>query len=368
MFSLKKTVTAVLALGGSAVFAGGMGPVCSPGNITIPCERSGWEVGAAALYLQSDFNNGWSYIGGTSARSFAASGLLAARAGPSTPGGLARPTNTTTTYSNFNPSWNWGFEVDASYYFNTGNDINVSWYHLNTGNSLFGPFFTNGTGNIITPNQNPGALLKANTTVTNTIETTYISNLKWDAVNAELGQYVDFSANKRIRFHGGAQYAEIKASVSTYGSNASSLDGVFGVPMATPVSTTGNFNSRYSGFGPRAGMDMNYDFANGFGIYGKLAAAVLVGTSKFNNSRSGSNGLSSMSSGSKNAIVPELEAKLGGSYTYAFSHGSLTLDAGYLWFNYFNVLDTDAMPLSQGTIAETDYSSSGPYVGLTYVS
>ncbi|HHT0595092.1 TPA: Lpg1974 family pore-forming outer membrane protein, partial [Legionella anisa] len=144
--------------------------------------------------------------------------------------------------------WNWGFQIEGSYHFNTGNDITLTWYHLDTGwnNNESVPF--------------PDTLVG------------FGQKNRWDAVNGEFGQFVDFSANKKIRFHGGFQFASIKRSVHAFGTDFDA-----GIPDYT-LAFRGD--TQYNGFGPRTGIDMNYVFGNGFGIYAKAAAAVLVGSQK----------------------------------------------------------------------------------------
>ncbi|QMT58691.1 Lpg1974 family pore-forming outer membrane protein [Legionella sp. PC997] len=317
MLNLKKTALAVLALGSSAVFAGTMGPVCTPGNVTVPCPSTGWNVGGQALVLQTMTDNDVSLNLDI------------------TPSGVSLNTE-------LDAQWNWGFQIEGSYHFNTGNDITLTWYHLDSGwnNHEFTPDFA------------PDVLIG------------FGHKNRWDAVNGEFGQYVDFSANKKIRFHGGFQFASIKRSMHAF---ATDFDA--GVPDFT-VGFEGN--TQYNGFGPRTGIDMNYVFGNGFGIYAKAAAAVLVGSQKhsydvdFVDADGSVPGLPTVFtvdvSGSRTAIVPELEAKLGASYTYAMAQGDLTLDAGYMWFDYIHALNTTVLP-----VTATDFSAAGPYFGLKYV-
>lgn len=311
MLNLKKTAVAVLALGSSAVFAGTMGPVCTPGNVTVPCERTAWDFGAQALYLQPVFfgsQNNYSTVA-----TFEAFDLPEAYF----------------SNNNNNNNWNWGFQIEGSYHFSTGNDVTLSWYHLdadNNDNNYYG-FFNNGVTN----------------------------RAKWDAVNGEVGQFVDFSANTKMRFHGGFQWARVVT-----GSNNGNLFGVYQNP----------FYSSYNGFGPRSGIDMNYVFGNGFGIYAKAAGAVLVGsiTNQLNNAALYLGAPAAfVNLGSITTVVPEVEAKLGANYTYAMAQGDLTLDVGYMWFNYFNAVNNGLGGLGVGTNQYTNFAASGPYFGLKYV-
>ncbi|WP_133133936.1 Lpg1974 family pore-forming outer membrane protein [Legionella parisiensis] len=323
MLSLKKTTIAILALGSSAVFAGTMGPVCTPGNVTVPCPATGWDIGGQALILQTMTDNDVS--------------LNIA----STPTGVAINTE-------LDAQWNWGFQIEGSYHFNTGNDITLTWYHLDTSWNNHESFLNAPNGLVDTEEVLVG----------------FGHKNRWDAVNGEFGQFVDFSANKKIRFHGGFQFASIKRSVHAF---ATDFD------AGIPDYTVGfNGDTQYNGFGPRTGIDMNYVFGNGFGIYAKAAAAVLVGSQKhgYNVGFVDADGsvpllpvvFTADVSGTRTSIVPELEAKLGASYAYPMAQGNLILDAGYMWFDYIHALNTTVLP-----VTSTDFAAAGPYFGLKYI-
>lgn len=321
MLNLKKTAVAVLAFSSSAVFAGTMGPVCAPGNVTVPCEATAWDFGAQALYLRAvrDANHGY--------QGYAANSVTGER-----------------TWNDRNPNWGWGFKIDGSYHFNTGNDLDINWYHMSksTDLGLYDSSFTAaGAGSRTDLDLKP----------------------QWDAVNIEFGQHVDFSEAQKIRFHGGAQFARIKSNSSA---------SIFNAAGTLFVNETES--ETYNGFGPRVGLDMSYNWGNGFAMYANGATALLIGTQKFSDSHGAYTALQTpvpavIQNGSKTSMVPELEAKLGLMYTYALASGDLSLDIGYMWVNYFNA-EHGAFPdlgRTTSTISQSNFALDGLYFGGKWV-
>lgn len=283
MLKLKKTAVAVLALGSSVAFAGTMGPVCAPGNLTIPCEKTAWDVGAKALYLQPTYSGG-------------------------------------ALEDNFDTRWGWGFMIEGSYHFNTGNDFNLNWYH--TDNTTH---HTDIKGNGSKSSDTP----------------------KWDQVDFEFGQQIDLSDLKSIRLHAGVEYSRVFRKLE----------------LTEPLFPTALSDTSFNGFGPRFGLDLNYGLGNGFGIYGNAAGSLLIGTMKQTNSgfNQENDFMNRNGSHSKTSMVPELEGKLGVRYNYALAQGDLGLDIGYMWVNYF---DGSALP---GTFVNSNFAQNGLLFGLKWV-
>ena len=284
MRNLKKLSLAIFAFTSSAPFAGTMGPVCVQGNATVPCERSAWDFGVQALYLQPSI------------------------------GVSQSPTKFSAVPEDIperiQPHWGWGIKLDGSYHFSTGNDMSISWYNYTRSVE---------TSNIMEYSKTTA---RVNTEL----------HTQWDAVNAEFGQLVQFGQSKKIRFHGGAQYSYINLKYS---------DSSVQTDASNPSVPPGNAYSKYYGFGPRAGADMFYDIGHHVEIYAAGAGALLVGRS----STGAVGGVASPSGLSGTLIVPELEGKLGAKWTPVFSYEKLTLDAGYMWQAYLN---TDFLSASQG--------------------
>lgn len=322
MLNLKKTAVAVLAFGSSAVFAGTMGPVCTAVNVTVPCETTGWGVGIYALYLQPTYSG----IGNFAVEEAITDGAFS-------------------DFGTADPRWSWGFKLEGVYLFSTGNDLNLNWTHLGrrSNSQTFGYALTVGDFDLL-------------------VSQLLAVRPRWDAVNLEFGQHVDFGEFKDIRFHAGVQYARISTMTAL---NIVPVDplvvGVGGVEV--------NGSARYNGFGPRLGMDMSYNLGNGLAVYGNGAAAILAGEHKISQSIVTYDETGVFAAGASRAtdhttLVPELEAKLGLTYGYVMPAGEVTVDLGYMWVNYFNAQQFASVT---GSRHYSDFGVHGPYLGLRWV-
>ncbi|KTD08009.1 Lpg1974 family pore-forming outer membrane protein [Legionella jamestowniensis] len=315
MLRLNRGMFATLMLGCSTLFAGSMGSVCIPGSVTVPCAWNGWDFGVKALYLKPAYDVDYGY------RPYTAFD------------GVTRH------YVESDADWHWGFMLEGAYHFNTGNDLNLNWYHWDNKRNdysytgVFIPGF-------------PAALFG-----------TTRFEPEWDAVNLEFGQHVDFGQYKDIRFHAGVQFTHIEHEIRASGYSTI-------IPATLPFAFT--VDSQFNGFGPRVGSDMTYNVGNGLAIYGKGAAAILVGDAKFNAGITIPGLVGRASNSSKTTIIPELEAKLGAKYGWVMTQGTLTIDAGWMVVNYFNA--NHFISAFSSTNNESAFGLQGPYVGLNWLS
>ena len=318
----KKSLALMVMCASSGLYAGSMGGSCQNNSVTTPCEQRGWLIGGQALYLQPTSNIygvPYSYNTKDSSISFGVE-----------------------------PSWGWGYQFEAAYLFHTGNDFNINWYHYRHTNSVetktplsLSYTYSTGTSNTITVDSS-----------------SYSVNPQWDQVNFEFGQQHLYDRNRSIRIHGGAQYSRV--------ANHSNLNEIgFAIPGGRYQNLNDNeeSNAAFNGFGPRIGMDLNYAMPNGISIYAKGGVALLAGNSKSNYLASNVISINS----SQNRVIPSLDGKLGFNYNYAFRHGELNLDMGWLWADYINTLSY----LNSYTEAPNTTSSfeiQGLYFGLKWQS
>lgn len=358
MFIRKSLITAIVFSTSTVSVAGSMGPECVPGNATVPCVNRAWELGIQALYLNPSYSiNGFTQTN------------IAIPAAPAGNAGVIRLV-TNSVANNANNHWNWGFKLEGAYHFKTGNDLNLNWYHYNHSNSQLlkrSP----GVANFFQDELTAATLFSD---VANSLKT------NWNAVNLEMGQLLDFSEWATVRFHGGFQYANIQTtSTNTAISNNTAEEALELVNI-----TNSNTTMKYNGFGPRVGLDLFYMVNHAFSVYGKAATALLIGPKTFNNFNAGlytpnaettlrvSGPFAIFGSGSNTTLVPELEAKAGGAYTFFMAKSSLTIDAGWMWAAYFNAQGASASPHGLATSGyplqtQINFGIQGAYAGLKWL-
>ncbi len=306
---LKKTTLAVLGLAASGLaMAGTMGPVCAPGNVTVPCEAKKWDLGVQALYLKPAFDADYGY---------------------------ERKIN---GFQEIDQDWDWGYRITGSYHFSTGNDLTVTWVHFSTDFQQSG---FRGVNPLTQQLSAPFTMLQAHT---------------YDQVNAVMGQHVDVGQQKNMRLYAGLQYADIRVDANNN--------------FAAPPSLTKYHNTDFNGVGAVVGTDFSYDLSEAFSLTANGAMSIMYGTGRYSDgfltTIDGTDVVFGTNYGTKRMIVPSLEAKLGANYAYPIADGVLNIEGGYQAVNYFNALQ-NLSTLTGSRITNSDYGLFGPYLGAKWV-
>lgn len=314
----------------SATFAGGMVADETTGNVTVPCQRSAFQLGLYGMYFIPGYSDQLSYIFSNSTVS-----------------------NNSTRSNNINihvnEHWNWSGMIEGGYHFNCGNDIMVSWFHAQNSDNQ----------NFISSNL---SLSPLNIFDNFQYRNSSSSKLTFNRFDAEMGQQVYFGEVKDIRFHGGFEYVQLEFASNTNGT------GVINASFTQTLNKAVKFN----GFGPRIGMDLAYYMLNGLSVYGKGSIAALVGKS-YSTNVSGyttpsvfAPGLTTVWNDKRdNQIVPVLSLKTGFKYTKIVYQNVYSLDVGYLWSDYIAIAQN--LNPNTGRPSDANFYLQGPYVGIRWL-
>lgn len=187
---------------------------------------------------------------------------------------------------------------------------------------------------------------------------------KYDAVDLDVGQYLNLGTHLQTRWFAGLRFAQITQDQT---SNFAIVTGT------TPPSNLEEATAKFTGIGPRLGVDGNYHLGNNFGFVTQLAASLLVGTTESN---AAITNIYSTDNPSQNRVVPALDGKLGFDYNKAMHNGGrFAIEAGYQISEYFNALDktsnsTPPVLLSSPYVPSGTSSSNvgfqGPYLSVKY--
>lgn len=360
----------------------------APFQVVVPNLKSGFDITFEGLYLQPT-NSDLDYA--------TVSGFTSSGDGTTITGNVNVKT--------VDPDYNFGFRVGLGYTFqDSGNDVQLSWTHFDNNDSAsftvpneyvmisrLGVPFPVGIGSIIFDDDEPG------------FDSAYASSeakTKLDSIDLDVGQYVDIGTRLRMRMFAGLRVAQVRSDLNNHYQGMLTTEELDDDELITEeLTVTGyeNFNSKFTGIGPRFGVDSAYHIGNCFGVVGHASFALLVGQTKTDtnfhyNATTLENGEFDESydvngyinSDDTTRVVPVLDAKLGLDFSHEFDNGGvLTIEGGYQWTQYIDAIDRldtgssvlepiddgEMVGLSSAVNVERTTSSvgfNGPYLSLNW--
>jgi hypothetical protein len=252
------------------------------------------------------------------------------------------------------PGYDWGYFLAAGYKISNHYDIQTSWTALNTGNSDG----TSVTGHdaIVILSDLFGTIITAGEKATAHSS----ENLTFQAFDATIGQYHTVTDHLSARVLTGIRYAKIDLDID----NSYTITGI-------PGPIRNDYDSSFSGWGPEAGMDLEYKVYKMLNLTGHLAAAFLIGTQEASSSNFFDTTPTQINIevDKDTRIVPALDAKLGLSWNnlYKNHNWGLGIEGGYQVAYYFDaaaIVDGTATSALGFGINHIDVSMMGPYLNV----
>lgn len=272
------------------------------------------------------------------------------------------------------PDYHPAFDLGLEYHFaDAVNKLNVDWFYLSTKDS--DSFQAGDPNSSVAPPYYFGPLAQA------LVGSDANSKVKFEVSNVgvSLAHLISLGKSLQLNPFIGINVAYLKQDItSTYVGSDSSEE---------PFSLTTYNTSKFTGVGPRFGIDTTYFITEHVGVMARIAGTLLAGSMRsntnFNSFGAGNRTLvyTTLADTNQNAIVPELDGKLELNYL-VFSKenmSNITLAVGYLFATYLNginqVFPTSLVPgaFNGGVIAietasqsQSDLELNGPYATLTW--
>ena len=224
------------------------------------------------------------------------------------------------------PGFSPAFNVGLRYFVPENcNDIRSSWTHLDSTDSASfagGPLQFAGPSYLIGPGATAYNLGSGSV------------HFLYDAVNLEAGHLWHAGQPFQMRIFGGVQYGSITQNLTGSFSDFSGAN--------TETNTT---YSKFSGAGPRLGMNAQFNWPN-FQFFGDMAAVALIGSQQSRMDFNTTSALlpagnpQSFTSPDATQIVPGLDTRLGGSYSFRLGRGICKIEAGYQAVVYVSAINS----------------------------
>lgn len=204
----------------------------------------------------------------------------------------------------YNAHFGLGSRLEGAYLYGQGHDMAVNWTYSSRSKDQV------------------KAITVEDTALT--VDTTLDSRI--NIFNVEMGQHIDIAKRVDMRVHGGLEYALLNSDPKI------NLNNILGLQVDAEY--------QVRGFGPRVGLDLDFNGENGFGLFLHSSLALLraslttSGTVSF--TPPGGRELTFSELGKEHVTVAATEMRGGLKYTHQFNYGDLTIRGGYQAHNFNN--------------------------------